>query len=86
MLSRTSVVCRRMSDGPFVEFGYDGTNNLSKRWHGKVVEDHQLWRTFGSPPFNLRALPAPMFQGHLAILEGESIKREERQKEIEKQQ
>jgi len=84
MQLRTSPKCPKVSASNFIEFGYDGTSNFTKRWHAKVVEDHQLWRKFGHPPFNLRELPSPMYQAHLALLEGEAIKQEEQRKEMEK--
>jgi hypothetical protein len=71
---------------PFVEFGYGEEIDFQKRWHERVIEDHALWNAFGHPPFDLRALPSPMFQAHLSILEGKAIKRQEQADEAEEEQ
>lgn len=75
-----------MKNANFVEYGYGSEPEITKRWHARVIEDHQLWRSFGSPPFPLSLLPAPYYDAHLAILEGESIRREEEREEAERKQ
>ena len=41
-----------------------------------MVEDYIMWKQYGSS-FPLRLLPAPLYQGHIAIKEGENIRLEE---------
>lgn len=48
-------------------------------WHETVIAD-ALWFDEYGAPFDLRELPEPMFQAHLAILRG---RRERRQDEMD---
>jgi len=53
----------------------------TEEWHQTVLEDAGWFQEYGVP-FDLRELPEPMFQAHLAIIKG---MRDRRQDELEEE-
>jgi hypothetical protein len=75
-------VPRRSRYGSFEGWGYGSDRVYVERfeqhvdvdlptedWHDIVLEDAVWFQEFGVP-FDLRKLPEPMFQAHLAIIRG----------------
>lgn len=57
---------------------------FEEAWEFEVLEDHLLWSEYGCP-IDLRTLPQPVRQAHVALILGQQEKRREEREEQERE-